>query len=260
MLRKFLIVVLAALIAPAAALAQKTPDPKAKKADPRMPPRSLPGYTYCCADTTGKKVCADSFPAQCVARAYSEISPQGAIKRHPAPPTAEEAAKLEVEEIKKQQEEKVIKDKQRKDKALLVTYANVKEIDTQRERVVKEQEKEIAKLLGQKDALLKKHQTLEAEAKAAKEPLAAEKAGKALKHNEAELKSQQEVIDTKNRELEGIKAKYDEEKRRYLEITGGTPAPAPAAATAPAVSAATKPAAAPAPAAVPAPAKPAAAR
>jgi hypothetical protein len=39
-----------------------------------------------------------------------------------------------------------------------------------------------------------------------------------LQMAEADLKAQQELIETKKREVEGINARYDEEKKRYTAL------------------------------------------
>ena len=54
-----------------------------------------------------------------------------------------------------------------------------------------------------------------------------------IKNNELELKNQTELLGVKKKELDSINAKYDEDKRRYIELTkgkGATPAKATTAA------------------------------
>jgi len=50
-----------------------------------------------------------------------------------------------------------------------------------------------------------------------------------IQNNEIDLKAQQALLTAKKKEVEGINARYDEDKRRYLELTKGSPASAPTA-------------------------------
>ena len=58
-----------------------------------------------------------------------------------------------------------------------------------------------------------------------------------IKNNEIEIKGQQDTLAAKKKELGEINAKYDEDKRRYLELTTGAK---PKAAAAPAGAASPK--------------------
>ena len=44
-----------------------------------------------------------------------------------------------------------------------------------------------------------------------------------INNNELDLKAQQDTLAAKQKELGEINAKYDEDKRRYLELTGAKP-------------------------------------
>jgi hypothetical protein len=50
-----------------------------------------------------------------------------------------------------------------------------------------------------------------------------------IKANEADIKGQQDALAAKKKELGDINARYDEDKRRYLELTTGTKTKAAAA-------------------------------
>ena len=50
-----------------------------------------------------------------------------------------------------------------------------------------------------------------------------------IKNNELELKNQQELLGVKKKELDSINAKYDEDRRRYIELTKGRSGAAAAA-------------------------------
>jgi hypothetical protein len=50
-----------------------------------------------------------------------------------------------------------------------------------------------------------------------------------IKNNEIDIRGQQEMLAAKKKELGEINAKYDEYKRRYLELTTGAKPKGPAA-------------------------------
>ena len=63
-------------------------------------------------------------------------------------------------------------------------------------------------------------------------PVPTKSAKKRIRSNELELKTQTELLDAKKKEISLVNTKYDEDKRRYLELTRSKPA-MPASAPAP---------------------------
>ena len=51
-----------------------------------------------------------------------------------------------------------------------------------------------------------------------------------IKNNETEIKNQRELLEAKKKQVASVNTKYDDEKRRYGELTGGAPASAAKAA------------------------------
>ena len=43
-----------------------------------------------------------------------------------------------------------------------------------------------------------------------------------IQKNEADIKAQRELIDAKKKEVTQVNSRYDEDKRRYVELTRGT--------------------------------------
>jgi hypothetical protein len=83
-----------------------------------------------------------------------------------------------------------------------------------------------------------------------------------IRENEKEIKAQQAAVDSRVKEMEDIRTRFAEERKRYLELTGkkgvdAAPAPAAAPAAVPAAAPAVAPAPTPAPAPAAAAAKPA---
>lgn len=178
--------------------------------------------TYCCNDENGRQACSDILPAQCYGRAYRELNDRGiTVKRHDAPLTAEQRAQREAEQRRKQEEERLAQEQRRKDQALLNTYASVQDIDLSRDRAVRDLEKQIAETRERQGEHAVKLKQLQAEAEFyAKKPMPAELTN-AIKDNEAEIQAQQSIVDSKMRDIEVVKARFEEDKRRYLEISRG---------------------------------------
>ena len=62
---------------------------------------------------------------------------------------------------------------------------------------------------------------------------------KGLRDADHEIKAQQELLDVKRKDLVSIQAKYDEDRKRYAELTGQSAAPATPAKPSPPASPAT---------------------
>ena len=215
---------------------------------------------YCCNDAIGRKVCGDFLPTACQGRAYEERDNRGFVsKKVDAPLTAEQQARRDAELVKKEADAKKAAEERRRTLALLATYSSEKDIDSVRDRNLAELDKSIKDAEKRLEEARKKKQKLDGDKEFYKgKPLPDSVKSQTLE-NEKEITAQQKTIDDKIKEKEEIRARFADEKKRYLELTGKkaaetSAAAAPAPAPAPAVATAT-PAAAPAVAA--APAKPA---
>jgi len=158
------------------------------------------------------------------------LSGQGTVLRRIAPPlTAEQRAAKEAEAQKEAAAEQAKRDaataataQQRRDQALLQTYTSEKDIEQVRQRALADNMK-AQQDVERRMALLKKRQDdLGKQA-------AAIKAGKApsdtfeqdVKAAAYDLQLQERLLESRRKEAESINAKYDEEKRKYLELTRG---------------------------------------
>ena len=109
------------------------------------------------------------------------------------------------------------------DQALLNTYASEKDIEEGRRRAL-EQAEQATKDIEKRIAEAKKRaQALAAEREFyAKKPMP-KKLQDDIKNNDIDIKGQQDALAGRKKELDEINAKYDEDKRRYLELTGAKP-------------------------------------
>ncbi len=180
------------------------------------------GSTFCCADDKGKQVCSDVLPPACYGKAYREINERGiTVKRVDAPLTAEQLAKKE-EEAKQAKEEAQRKlEQDHKNRALLATYATEQDIDYMRNRAVSELQKAIEDSKVKLDDVAKKQVKLNEEAEFYKKKTLPFQLRNAMRENEDERKTFQSTIDTKQKDIAAVKAKYDDELARYRELKGG---------------------------------------
>jgi hypothetical protein len=197
--------------------------------------------SYRCTSKDGKKYYGSTIPQQCIGQPIEQLSAQGTVIRRfdsPAATEAERAAK-EAEAARKREEDQLAKDAARRNRALLATYTSEKDIDEARGRALVENEKAI-KAVEIRIADIKKRQAtfdkeMEFYRDAAKP---ADKSGKAkagdpkrtvakpppklaeeIRNADVDLAAQESLLATKQKEVEAINAKYDEDKKRYLELT-----------------------------------------
>jgi hypothetical protein len=213
---------------------------------------------YCCDDANGRKVCGDYLPAACQGRAYEERDNRGFVsKKVEAPLTVEQQARRDADKAKKEEDQKKAGEERRRTLALLSTYSSEKDINSARDRSLAEIDKNMKDSSKRLDEANKVKQKLDTDKEFYKGKPMPEQLKSQIRDNEKEIKAQQAAVDARLKEMDEVRSRFAEEKKRYLELTGKKSTEAPAVT--PAVTPAAAPAAAPAPAATPAaePAKPA---
>ena len=187
-------------------------------------PTSAQQRLYKCKDDKGKTYYTQTPPAECLGKEMDELSKQGmVVKKREAPLTPEQIAAREAEEKRKQEEEAVAREEKRKNQALLNTYSSEKDIEDGRQRALKQAEaatKETEKRMAEAQ---KRAQVLAGEKEFYLKKPMPKKLQDDIKNNEIDIKGLQDALEAKKKELGEINAKYDEDKRRYLELTGAKP-------------------------------------
>ena len=187
-------------------------------------PASAQTHLYKCKDGKGKTYYTQTPPAECLGKEMDELSGQGTVvKKREAALTPEQLAAREAEEKRKREQALAAKEERRMDQALLNTYASEKDIEEGRRRAL-EQAEQATKDIEKRIAEAKKRaQALAAEREFyAKKPMP-KKLQDDIKNNDIDIKGQQDALSGRKKELDEINAKYDEDKRRYLELTGAKP-------------------------------------
>ena len=107
--------------------------------------------------------------------------------------------------------------------ALLNTYSSEKDVDDTRARALKENEAAILDAEKKIAGAMKRQKELDGEKEFyAKKTLPA-KLQQDIRANELDLKNQQDLLDAKKKQVASINAKYDEDKKRYVELTKNLP-------------------------------------
>lgn len=189
-----------------------------------LPASAQPGppagrVIYCCADGHGKQVCSDVLPQQCYGKAYREITSQGTtVRRVDAPLTAEERVIKEAADKKTREEDLRRLEQDRKDRALLATYASEKDIDETRDRAIKDVMKSIKFSQDKLDELTEQQKKLDSEAEFYKKNRVPAELKSRIQTNQAAIKDQRGDIDQQTREIGTAKQRYEGEKQRYREL------------------------------------------
>ncbi len=177
---------------------------------------------YKCVDARGKVYYTQVPPPECLGRDTQELDKSGTPMRKsqtPAALTPEQQKAREAGLKKKLEQEERSKEERRKNTALLNTYSSEKDIDDARGRALKEAQAAIADTEKRIAEAQKRKKELESEKEFyVKKPMPL-RLKQDITNNEIEIKNQTELLDAKKKEISIINAKYDSDKRRYVELT-----------------------------------------
>ena len=177
---------------------------------------------YKCVDARGKVYYTQVPPPECLGRDTQELNKSGTlIRKNPAALSPAQAQAREAERKKKIEDEERSKEERRKNLALLNTYSSEKDIEDARTRALKEAQGAIEDTERVIAGAKKRRQELETEKEFyVKKPMPF-KLKQEITNNEIEIRNQTSLLDAKKKEISKINAKYDEDKRRYVELTSG---------------------------------------
>ena len=179
---------------------------------------------YKCVDARGKVYYTQVPPPECLGRDTQELNKSGTlIRKNPAvvPLTPAQEQAREAERRKKIEDEERSKEERRKNLALLNTYSSEKDIEEARTRALAEVQGAIEDTERRIAGAQKRHNELEAEKEFYVKKQMPFKLRQEIANNDIEIKNQIVLLDAKKKEISTINAKYDEDKRRYVELTSG---------------------------------------
>jgi len=187
--------------------------------------------SYRCVAKDGKKHYGSTRPPQCMDVVTEALSAQGMVIGRIDPPlTAEQRAAREAAAQKnaaaeqaRREAENAAKVQARRDQALLQTYTSERDIESVRQRAINDNqhaveqvEARMAALKKRQDALAKEAEEVKAGSKKPRDTF--EQDEKAVAYD---LQLQAQLLESRKREADVINARYDEERRKYLELTRG---------------------------------------
>ena len=175
--------------------------------------------TFCCVGADGRRICGDVMPAQCLNRAYQEYGSQGTvIKQHEAPLTPEQRVVREAEMARKRAEERRLADEERHDRALLTSYASVKDIELKRDRTIAEAESQLRAVQDRYDRAVARRGELAKETEFYTKKPVPESLKTQIRENEADITGFQSAIESRKKDIVDVAARFDEEQRHYLSL------------------------------------------
>ena len=178
--------------------------------------------SYRCVGKDGKKYYGQSVPMECLGQPVEQLNSQGIVtRRYDAVASAAEREKKAADEEERKKREVATKEEGRRNRALLATYTSEKDIETSRGRALQDNEiavKDVEKRIG---GLKKRQDELKKEldfytGKNKPPPKLAED----IRNIEFDIKTQEDLMATKKKEVDLINARYNEDKKRYAELTG----------------------------------------
>ena len=141
------------------------------------------------------------------------------VKRNERAATPAEIQAREAERKKKLEQDEKSKEDRRKALALLNTYSSERDIEDARARALKEAQDAIEATERTIAGAEKRQKELEGEKEFyVKKPMPL-KLRQEIGNTETEIKNQNALLEAKKKEITVINAKYDEDKRRYVELT-----------------------------------------
>ena len=178
-----------------------------------------PQRMYKCVDARGKTYYTQIPPPECLGRDTQELNKAGILKKSERPQSPAEIRAREEANKKKLEEDEKSREERRRAQALLATYPSERDIEEARARALKEAEAAIAETEKRVANAHKRKKELESEKEFfVKKPLPV-KLKQEISNNEIDIKNQTALLDAKKKEITAINAKYDDEKRRYADLT-----------------------------------------
>jgi len=185
-------------------------------------PFAAEAQSYRCVGKDGKKYYGSTVPTECLGQPVEQLNAQGmVVKRFDAAASEAERAKKAAEDEERKKREAISKEEGRRNRALLATYTSEKDIDQARARALKENELAVSdidkRIAGLKTRLAEQKKELDFYTGKNKPPA---KLSEGIRNTEFDIKTQEDLMAAKKKEVDQINARYDEDRKRYGELTG----------------------------------------
>ena len=187
-------------------------------------PMVAEAQSYRCTGKDGKKYYGQSIPPACLGMPVEQLNEQGMVtRRFDAAASAAEREKKAAEEEERKKREAITKEEGRRNRALLATYTSEKDIDEARGRALQDNEAAVKDIQRRIDALKKRQDELKKELEffqGKNKPPA--KLNDDIRNSDFDIKTQADLMAAKKKEVALINSRYDDDKKRYNELTKGS--------------------------------------
>jgi hypothetical protein len=186
-------------------------------------PLAVHAQSFRCTGKDGKKYYGSTIPQQCIGQPIEQLNAQGSVIRR-IDPEGDEKRRIakEAEAAKKKEVDAAQREESRRNRALLATYTSEKDIDEARVRALADNEKQVKEVEVRIGDIKKRQAKFEKELEfytGKNKPPAKLEAD--IKNAEIDLRAQENLLQAKKKDVVGINARYDEDKRRFVELTKG---------------------------------------
>ena len=107
----------------------------------------------------------------------------------------------------------------RRNQSLLETYSSVQDIDSRRDRAIDAVQAELKQAEARYAQLQSRRQGLQREAEFYQKRAMPVTLSNSLKESDSELAAQWSVIEVKRRDIENIRARFEQDRARYIALT-----------------------------------------
>jgi len=184
--------------------------------------QARPGeLTYRCVSKDGKTYYSSTLPQQCIGQPVEQLSTSGMIvRRLSAEGDDKERLAKEAEAKKKREDEAASREAARRNSALLATYTSEQDIDEARSRALADNEKAVTDIESRIESIKKRHASFDKELeyyKGNNKPPA--RLQEDIRDAETDLQAQEDLLAARKKDADRINARYDEDKKRYRELS-----------------------------------------
>ncbi len=174
---------------------------------------------YTCRDRNGHTLTSDRPIADC-AGVMRELGPSGVVRREIAPPlTAEQQRQKDADDRARRAADEVARERHRRDTALLAAYQSLDQIEAARKRALVDFDASIRNSQERLVTLQKERQGLAQEAETYRGKTMPPLFKRKLDDNQALIDDEQASIKARNVEIERVNQRYDDDRRRFVELT-----------------------------------------
>ena len=183
-----------------------------------LPPLAAEAQSYRCTSKDGRKHYGATIPPACAGQPVELLNRQGLVVKRVDPQGEEKARQAkQAAEAQKREQKAAQQDAARRNNALLATYTSPKDIDDARARALANNQKALREVQTRIEQIKKRQADLELQKSKGKPP---DSLAEDMQLVEVDLKSQEELLAVKQKEIEQINARFDDDKKRFAELTG----------------------------------------